>query len=159
MGLATDINDGPDQYDLPPPSKDGAVALPKDADRRPTSANGVLPEQDRWARDRVGWEPRFGTGETAADKEDTTTLLDHQTFLEGKLDEKFYGGASSSLDVAHEANPHRLVSQRRRHRLRMLGILGCCNAWWRPGVGIHRDGDLRNLLSNFSSKSQAKFPG
>lgn len=103
------MNDGPDQYDLPPPSKDGAVALSKDAEGRPTSANGVLPEQERWARDRVGWEPRFGTGETAEEKEDTGNLLDHQTFLEGKLDEKFYGGTQSSSDVGHVANPYRLV--------------------------------------------------
>jgi hypothetical protein len=44
----------------------------------------------------VGWEPRFGTGETAEEKEDTRNLLDHQTFLEGKLDEKFYGGLFGS---------------------------------------------------------------
>jgi hypothetical protein len=68
------------------------VTPSKDVQGRPTSANGGLPEQERWARDRVGWEPRFGTGETDEEKEDTRNLLDHQTFLEGKLDEKFYGG-------------------------------------------------------------------
>jgi hypothetical protein len=81
---------------LPPPTAAGAVTPTKDAQGKPTSANGVLPEQERWARDRVGWEPRFGTGETAEDKEDTRNLLDHQTFLEGKLDEKFYGGLFES---------------------------------------------------------------
>ena len=90
------MDDGPDQYDLPPPTAAGAVTPTKDADGKPKSANGVLPEQERWARDRVGWEPRFGTGETAEEKEDTRNLLDHQTFLEGKLDEKFYGGLFKS---------------------------------------------------------------
>ena len=93
VGIVTDIDDGtPDQYDLPPPTTAGAVEPAKDADGKPMT-NGVHPEQERWARDRVGWAPRFGTGETAEEKEDPTTLLDHQTFLEGKLDEKFYGGA------------------------------------------------------------------
>ena len=55
-----------------------------------TAVNGIAPEEDRWKR--AGWAPRFGTGETAEEKEDNRTLLDHQTFLEGKLDEKFYGG-------------------------------------------------------------------
>jgi hypothetical protein len=96
VGVATDLDDGPDQYDLPPPSKDGVIASPEDAHGRPTSAHGTVPEDERWARDRVGWEPRFGTGETAEEKDDTRNLLDHQTFLEGKLDEKFYGGAYES---------------------------------------------------------------
>jgi Ca2+-dependent lipid-binding protein len=51
-------------------------------------ANGSPPE-DEYARDRVGWAPRFGTGDPADDEGDT--LLDHQTFLEGKLDDKFFG--------------------------------------------------------------------
>lgn len=51
--------------------------------------NGVPPEEDQWGR--VGWAPRFGNGETESMK-DEPTLLDHQTFLEGRLDEKFFGG-------------------------------------------------------------------
>jgi hypothetical protein len=98
------LDDGPDQYDLPPPTAAGAIAPTKDADGKPTSANGVLPEQERWARDRVGWEPRFGTGETAEEKEDTRNLLDHQTFLEGKLDEKFYGGLFESSPYSRLAD-------------------------------------------------------
>jgi hypothetical protein len=159
VGIATDLNDGPDQYNLPPPSKEGAVPLPKDGDGQPTSANGVPPEQERWARDRVGWEPRFGTGETAEEKEDTGTLLDHQTFLEGKLDEKFYGGGCENSSGNHHADLYRLVSQRGSHRLLMLGIVGCCTSRWGPWMDLHRNGDLRILLSNFSSKSQTKFPG
>lgn len=53
-------------------------------------ANGTLADDDRWARDRVGWAPRFGNGDPKDDEDET--LLDHQTFLEGKLDDKFFGG-------------------------------------------------------------------
>jgi len=54
------------------------------------AANGVPPEEEEsWSK--LGWTPRFGSGETEEDKE-AGTLLDHQTFLEGKLEDKFYGG-------------------------------------------------------------------
>ncbi|KAF2841081.1 tricalbin [Patellaria atrata CBS 101060] len=73
------------KYDLPPPTKAGAIAPPT-----PTTdkANGVpKDEEERWAR--VGWEPRFGM--PGSGEEDEGTLLDHETFLEGKLDDKFFG--------------------------------------------------------------------
>jgi Ca2+-dependent lipid-binding protein len=56
--------------------------------KKGTQANGA-PPGDEYARDRVGWAPRFGSGDPADDEGDT--LLDHQTFLEGKLDDKFFG--------------------------------------------------------------------
>lgn len=55
--------------------------------------NGVLSDDDRWARDRVGWAPRFGTGDPKDDEGET--LLDHQTFLESKIDDKFFGGKTT----------------------------------------------------------------
>ncbi|KAF2766811.1 tricalbin [Teratosphaeria nubilosa] len=80
--LVSDQDDGETAgYDLPPPSKEGAIAEPV-----PPTANGHAPEDDDWAK--VGWAPRFGN---PGDKDDGGTLLDHQTFLEGQLDEKFYG--------------------------------------------------------------------
>lgn len=58
-------------------------------DPKAAQANGAPPEEDsRW--DRVGWAPRFGMGD-GAEEDDGTTMLDHQTWLEGKLDDKFYG--------------------------------------------------------------------
>ncbi|KAF2151631.1 tricalbin [Myriangium duriaei CBS 260.36] len=72
-------------YDLPPPSKTGVLPLPTS----PTvaSTNGAIDQKDDWTK--VGGAPRFGLGE---DKEDEgSSLLDHQTFLEGKLDSKFFG--------------------------------------------------------------------
>lgn len=46
-------------------------------------------EEDQWRK--VGHAPRFGTGQTPSIKEETS-LLDHQTWVEGQLDEKFFGG-------------------------------------------------------------------
>ncbi|KKY24469.1 putative membrane bound c2 domain protein [Phaeomoniella chlamydospora] len=90
VGLVSDIDDGtPDQYDLPPPSKDGALEVTSADVNGEGKANGVVDEDQRWARDRVGWAPRFGNGD--AEDDDGATLLDHQTFLEGKLDDKFFG--------------------------------------------------------------------
>lgn len=57
-------------------------------DKKSQQPNEAAPE-DEYARDRVGWAPRFGNGDPADDEGDT--LLDHQTFLESKLDDKFFG--------------------------------------------------------------------
>lgn len=48
--------------------------------------NGVAHDDDPYSK--VGWAPRFGN---PADKEEPGTLLDHQDFLEGKIDDKFFG--------------------------------------------------------------------
>jgi len=64
------------------------VTVPQPSDRS-THANGAPPEEDQWKK--VGWAPRFGTGETQEEKKDDVMLSDHQTLLEGKLDDKFYG--------------------------------------------------------------------
>ena len=44
-------------------------------------------ENKRWV-ERAGWAPRFGNGETGP----TESFADHQTWIEGKLDDRFYGG-------------------------------------------------------------------
>ncbi|ORY04571.1 hypothetical protein BCR34DRAFT_604821 [Clohesyomyces aquaticus] len=81
------------KYDLPPPSTAGAIDLPSS----PTSAkgaNGHAPEVDedpRWARDRTGWAPRFGMPGSDEVDPDEPSLSDHQTWLEGKIEDKFYG--------------------------------------------------------------------
>ncbi|KAI9790565.1 MAG: hypothetical protein M1833_001916 [Piccolia ochrophora] len=93
IGLTTDIDDGtPDQIELPAPSKAGALAAsPTVGESKDGLGNGTLSKEDndRWV-ERSGWAPRFGTGKDADTEEGT--LLDHQTWLEGRLDEKFYGG-------------------------------------------------------------------
>ncbi|EMD88413.1 hypothetical protein COCC4DRAFT_84314 [Bipolaris maydis ATCC 48331] len=80
--------DGPSQYDLPTPTKAGAIQTPEG-----TNANGHAPEQlDEDARwERVGWAPRFGMPGSENKDEDEPSLADHQTWLEGKLEDKFFG--------------------------------------------------------------------
>ena len=80
-----DIDSSAPKLDLPPPSKAGAMD-------KPAEANGHAPEldqEDPWAR--VGWAPRFGPLGSEDDDQDEGTLLDHQTWLEGRLQDKFYG--------------------------------------------------------------------
>ena len=47
-------------------------------------------EKERWEKE-VGWAPRFGEG-SITEEEANESLLDHTTFLETKLDDKFFGG-------------------------------------------------------------------
>jgi len=97
--LATDqdaANSTPD-YDLPPATTAGVVAK---VDQE--QLNGQASNDVRYARDRTGWAPRFGDGEIVKSEDgnangkqqDDGTLdhLDHQTWLEGELDEKWFGG-------------------------------------------------------------------
>lgn len=62
------------------------------ADGKPTE-NGQVKEDERWARDRVGWAPRFGEGDPKDNE--GPTLLEHQTFLESKLEDVWFGGTRS----------------------------------------------------------------
>ena len=43
--------------------------------------------------EKVGWAPRFGQGDLT-EAEAGESLLDHETFIESKLDDKFFGGKS-----------------------------------------------------------------
>ena len=81
----------PDQYDLPPPSKDGVVPITPPADGTAKTANGVIHSDDaaRWLK--TGWAPKFGQHDLTAEEAEES-LLDHSTFLEGKLEDKFFGG-------------------------------------------------------------------
>ncbi len=82
----------PDQYDLPPPTKDGAIPSSPTADGKPGLANGhVSQDENTRYTEKVGWAPRFGQG-SITETEAGESLLDHQTFLESKLDDKFFGG-------------------------------------------------------------------
>lgn len=97
VAIATDIDDGlPPAYNLPPPSTSGAIAPTgplKDSNGK-TVANGTAghlePEDyERWV-ERTGWAPRFGNGDSSESMEGES-LMDHQTWIEGKLDDKFFG--------------------------------------------------------------------
>ncbi|KAL8739134.1 MAG: hypothetical protein Q9181_000163 [Wetmoreana brouardii] len=92
VGIATDLDDGtPDQYKLPSPSKGGALPPSPATDGKATQVNGHLHHDDKSRyEDRVGWAPRFGQGSiTEAEAEESP--LDHQTWVESQLDDKFFG--------------------------------------------------------------------
>ncbi|KAF2815936.1 tricalbin [Mytilinidion resinicola] len=86
--LVSDVDDGkPSEFDLPPASK--AAAITDDKPIANGHANGHLPDDDSARWERVGWAPRFGDLDNGDDEEGT--MLDHQTWLEGKLEDKFFG--------------------------------------------------------------------
>ncbi|KAL9099720.1 MAG: hypothetical protein Q9163_004819 [Psora crenata] len=80
----------PDQYDLPPPSTEGAVSSLSAPNSEATIPNGHLTEDDTARYAKTGWAPRFGQG-SITEAEAGESLLDHQTMLESKLDDKFFG--------------------------------------------------------------------
>ncbi|GAM85418.1 hypothetical protein ANO11243_034250 [Dothideomycetidae sp. 11243] len=84
--LASDQDDGVTAgYDLPAPSKAGALPIPNSGTQ--TAADGkVVDPEEEWTK--VGGAPRFGT---AGEHDEEPSLLDHQDFLESKLDAKFFG--------------------------------------------------------------------
>jgi hypothetical protein len=90
----------PDQYDLPPPRS--ASDLIKEEASKPEEdkkEDAEITDDLRWARDRTGWAPQFEKPQTEEEKAEGT-LLDHQDFLESKLDDKFFGG-ERNLPHAH----------------------------------------------------------
>jgi hypothetical protein len=101
VAVVTDIDDGkPSAYDLPTPTTDGAIPVTptkdKDGKPLPNGVNGVVAEDEnaRWI-ERTGWAPRFGNGAESVEGE--PTLADHQTWVEGKLEDKFFGGKFSRV--------------------------------------------------------------
>lgn len=80
-------NEGaPENKDLPPASSPDEIKKEDAGDA--AAGKEQMTDDQRWARDRTGWAPRFMIEST----EDEGTLLDHQTLLEGKLSDKFFGG-------------------------------------------------------------------
>jgi hypothetical protein len=113
--LVTDEDDGkPGAYDLPEATTAGALAAPppvKDKNGKPLTngTNGVLSQDDNehWV-ETVGWAPRFGNGEVKGEEEEVS-LLDHETWVEGKLADKFFGGKNYEHDLWFWLIIYRLV--------------------------------------------------
>ncbi|KAJ5806811.1 Tricalbin [Penicillium riverlandense] len=89
MAVITDKNDGVADYDLPPPQSANAI-MAEDATLKEKKGGKDMDEDLRWARNRTGWAPTFIADKLAGEDEEGT-LLDHQTFLEGRLSDKFFG--------------------------------------------------------------------
>ncbi|KAH9860893.1 hypothetical protein IAQ61_010628 [Plenodomus lingam] len=91
---ADHVNGAAPQYDLPSPTKAAAAAMAAPLTPTTPTANGHAPVSDedaKWAR--VGWAPRFGMpgSEDPAGDDDEGTLADHQTWLESRIEDKFFG--------------------------------------------------------------------
>lgn len=90
--IITDQDDGngPDE-DLPEPSKAGVLDVATDA-----HGNQLTGGEDPDAKDapfsRTGWAPKLGWPSDSA--KEGESLLDHATWVEGKLPDKFFGGES-----------------------------------------------------------------
>ncbi|GAB0139449.1 hypothetical protein EsHS_00000102 [Epichloe bromicola] len=86
--IITDVDDGtgPDE-ELPEPSKAGVLDVAKTADGG-KDLTGMDPGASEAPYSRTGWAPKFGWGGDATEAE---SLLDHATWLEGRLPHSLYG--------------------------------------------------------------------
>ncbi|KAJ5782088.1 Tricalbin [Penicillium paradoxum] len=87
IAVITDKTDGKADYDLPAPESAAAI-MAEEATRE--GEGKELDEDLRWGRDRTGWAPKF-VEEKPPGLDDEGTLLDHETFLEGRIPDKFFG--------------------------------------------------------------------
>ncbi|KAI1176202.1 C2 domain-containing protein [Nemania sp. FL0916] len=89
VALVTDADDGATaDYDLPSPTKAGVVQVAKDADGQPIQEDGTAKEMEDMA-DKVGWNQRYGWPVESVLEGDS--MLDHSTWLEGKLPDTMFG--------------------------------------------------------------------
>ncbi|KAL2874019.1 Tricalbin-2 [Colletotrichum sp. CLE4] len=89
ISVVTDVADSSAPVtDLPPPTKEGVIELPKDKDGN-TIKTGDPQSQEEEPYTRTGWAPRFGW--PSDDLHDAASLLDHSTWLESNIPDKFYG--------------------------------------------------------------------
>ena len=118
-------------------------------------ANGHAPEDSQWAR--TGWAPRFGQGNPQDDE--GPTLLEHQTFLETKIEDKWFGGQH---DVPGASRPllivaSRLVLQCWYHNILMSRDLRKHHSWGRHGLTLYNHGFLCDILPDISTTGAAEF--
>lgn len=88
--IITDVDDGtaPDE-DLPEPSKEGVLDVARDVDGKPL-ADGEDPGADEAPYSRTGWPPQLGW--PSDDILQQPSMLDHVTWVESQVPDKFYGG-------------------------------------------------------------------
>lgn len=88
--IITDVDDGTGPVeDLPEPTKEGVLDVARDEQGKPL-ADGADPEAEEVPYSRTGWSPRMGWPADDATEQDS--LLDHATWVEGKLPDTLYGG-------------------------------------------------------------------
>lgn len=86
----SDTDGGGKKWDLPTPTSAGALETPITPASAISTANGNLESiEEEEYRTKTGWAPRFGSGKTTKDEDDS--LIDQTTWLEEKLSDQFYG--------------------------------------------------------------------
>lgn len=87
--IITDVDDGTGPVeDLPEAGTGGAIDVATDADGNPL-ADGADPEAKEPPYARTGWAPRLGW--PADNLKDAQSLLDHTTWVEANIPDKFFG--------------------------------------------------------------------
>jgi hypothetical protein len=113
------------KYERPPPQSAADIAAEQAP--APTGGKSQLDDALRWARNRTGWAPKFEDKKDGQKADEGGTLLDHPTFLEGKLGDKFFGGKCMRQSFCELASlltkSKRLVPQCRYYSLRLFGIV------------------------------------
>ncbi|KAK6843007.1 C2 domain-containing protein [Apiospora arundinis] len=90
VAVVTDADDGAKaDYELPSPSRAGAIDVPKDKEGNAFSDDKNDAERPEDIAARVGWPQRFGWPHDSPLTSES--LLDHQTWLEGKIPGHLYG--------------------------------------------------------------------
>lgn len=157
--IATDLDDGkPGAYDLPPPTTAGAIEPVKDKE-----GNIVQGQQEgdkeKWV-DRTGWAPRFGNGvDPNAPVEES--LLDHQTWVEGQLPDKLYGGKLGQFVGLMRVLlicMRRLVSQHGDYYFCLFGFLLHCRSRRWIGLGFPDHGRVWHVLSHIAPPCEEERP-
>jgi hypothetical protein len=115
-----------------------------EAEKALENGHGAVSEETAMG-DKTGWAPRFGWPATEGD-----SLLQHSTWLEGQIPDKFYGGApkpypTQIMDETDE-DVYRLVPQRGRHRfcLHFLVVSRSFRRW--SCLGFHNHGRMLHVL-------------
>ncbi|KAE9578818.1 hypotheticall protein [Colletotrichum fructicola] len=90
ISVVTDVADSSAPVtDLPEPTKAGAIEVVKDKDGK-TLNSGEHPQgHEEEPYTRTGWAPQFGWPKDVV--HDSVSLLDHSTWLESNIPDKFYG--------------------------------------------------------------------
>ncbi|GKT83557.1 C2 domain-containing protein [Colletotrichum tofieldiae] len=90
VSIVTDVADSSAPVaDLPSPTKEGVIELAKDKDGKPIKTGEDPEGNEEEPYTRTGWAPQFGW--PADDVHEGASLLDHSTWLESNLPDKFYG--------------------------------------------------------------------
>jgi hypothetical protein len=96
--LVSDADKQTPDYDLPPPTKDGAITRGEENDRQQRPPGHQEDEDERFWK-IAGWAPRFGYA-IPPDVDFSKNLADQQTWLEERLHDHLFGGTFDTPDIS-----------------------------------------------------------